>query len=122
MSGLNCPQGGRGSDGKKVYVLNELDTRPSSQNLRRPIYPKSLMGAQIPREVVLSFTIDENGEVADAQVVAASHPEFAISALESIRESKFNPGEIGTTPVATRLRLPIRFSLTNSELNFDVWF
>lgn len=112
----------RGATGQKIYQIAELDVKPSAKTLKRPMYPKSMIGASIPGEVVLSYKVTDSGEVRDAEVLRASHPEFAANALEAVMASEFTPGEIAAQPVTCQVRQVIRFSPSSAEPNFDLWF
>lgn len=80
--------------------------------LQREIrYPTVARDAGIEGRVLVQFTVDEKGAVADARVVkgiGGGCDEEAVRALEAMR---FEPGRQDGRPVAARMTIPITFRL-----------
>lgn len=76
----------------------------------QPPYPAELSATRQPGRVVITFTVDPEGKVVDLKVAEASHPAFAVVALEAVAQWRFTPGRDGDKPVATKMRQALRFA------------
>ena len=74
-----------------------------------PSYPVELRATGQSGRVVVGFVVDPQGNVSDLSVVEASHPAFAVMALETVQRWRFTPGRKGGLPVSTKMRLPLSF-------------
>jgi protein TonB len=84
-----------------------------SQNIK---YPKIAMAENIEGKVVISFVVDDKGNVGKIQVMKAiggGCEEEAIRVIQSM--PKWNPGKQNGKPVSVRYTLPISFKLADSE-------
>ena len=77
----------------------------------RPKYPAAMLRAGISGEVVVGFTVREDGSVGDLRIVRSSHKEFESAALDCIRQWKFSPAKLEGTPVSMKLAFPLIFTL-----------
>jgi len=78
----------------------------------QPAYPAEVGDTRLSGNVVIEFTVDEEGRVQDMRVVTSTHRAFEKAALAALREWRFEPGVRNGRPVKTKIRLPIAF---NSE-------
>lgn len=107
---------GRGSGGATlgtIFNLNDLDRIP--EPIARPIpnYPLDAKRQGIAdARVVLGFIVDAEGRVLDVRVEETTHELFNQAAVQGLMKWKFRPGMKGGRKVATRMRMPILFSLT----------
>ncbi len=69
----------------------------------------------IAGEVLVEFIVDANGTVRDAHAVRSSQREFEASAVRAVSKWTFRPGQKGGRNVATRMQVPIVFSLNESQ-------
>lgn len=126
LSQINSQKTSRSSKTRrksKVYPIADLDIKPRTTSRVAPVYPSSFYSTGVSGEALVVFTIDENGVPWDIEILEATHPEFASSALESTFESQFSPGEIAGEAVATQIRLRIQFAATKSEKPpVEEWF
>jgi protein TonB len=119
LSGLSlCAQQGAAANPSamnKPALLNlsELDKKPTPIKRVQPVYPAELKAARVSGEAVISFVVDVDGSVRNAQVEIATEPAFGEAALAAVAAWKFEPGSKNGTPVACQLTLPLRFALSN---------
>lgn len=92
-----------------VIPLEQLDVRPKVLTQVAPKYPRSLGTATLKGRVVVTFVLEETGEVGAILDTQVSHPAFGASAIAALREWKFSPAMKDGQPVKTRLVVPIDF-------------
>jgi outer membrane biosynthesis protein TonB len=64
------------------------------------------------------FIVDENGDVLlEVEAIEATHPEFAVAAMEAVLDWKFDPGLKDGQPVNTKVRQTLEFAVSPSN-----WF
>jgi len=99
---------------KMVFELSEVDQPPRPLVKVPPFYPLSARAKGIEGQVELVFVVQADGSVSDIEV-ADSFPGrvFVEAALRAVRQWRFKPGTMEGQPVATRVRLPMRFQLEN---------
>lgn len=82
-------------------------TRYLSRTLR---YPATARKARIRGEVIIGFTVDEQGDAVDAKVLKPLFPDCDEEALRTVRGmEKWEPGRFRGQPVRVNHSLPIRF-------------
>jgi TonB family protein len=108
----------------RVLASNELDAAPVAIHQEPPEYPFSMRLDGKRGEVLLEFTVMEDGSVSNPQVVKSSHPDFEAPAVEALLKWRFRPGTKDGHPVSTRMRVPIIFGLTqmpDGSNGYEVW-
>jgi len=78
-------------------------------------YPELARRAGIEGTVFITFVVDEEGGVMDAEVVRGIGGGTDEAALEAVREARFVPGRHRGEPVRVRMALPVRFRLDEGE-------
>jgi protein TonB len=93
------------------YEARDLDAYPRALASLNPPYPPSAQ-TDAPRGVVtLLLAIDETGAVHDASVVSAEPAGyFEASALASVRDARFAPGEKEGRVVRSKIVVKLRFA------------
>jgi len=77
-----------------------------------PPYPRLLKRQGIEGNVVVEFTVTEQGLVQDPVIIESRpHKDFGKSVIKTVRFWKFQPYRIGDMPVAVRARQGINFTL-----------
>jgi protein TonB len=77
-----------------------------------PPYPRLLKRQGIEGNVVVEFTVTEQGLVQDPVIIESRpHEDFGKSVIETVLFWKFQPYRIGDLPVAVRARQGINFTL-----------
>ena len=79
-------------------------------------YPEIARKANVEGRVIVQFTIDENGDVRDTQVLRGAGAGLDDEATRVITEhAEFTPGRQDGKPVAVRLSIPIVFKLNDES-------
>lgn len=89
----------------------ELSTLPVYKHTVNPVYPPSLKKKEIEGKVLLSATIDENGQVVNIKVKRSDNELFSQAAIAALKQYSFTPGEQNGKPVTTTIDIPIAFIL-----------
>lgn len=76
-----------------------------------PEYPEPLKTEEIEGEVLLTVTIDDQGQVIAIQVKRSDHELFTTAAKAALKKCKFTPGMQNGLPVTTSIDIPIKFIL-----------
>lgn len=104
----------KGGGTGEVFVLDTLDRAPLARFQAQPHYPFEMRRDGITGEVLVEFVVDANGAVREARAVRSSQREFEAAAVQAVSKWTFRPGQKGGRNVATRMQVPIVFSL-NAE-------
>jgi TonB family protein len=64
---------------------------------------------------MVDFLVLPDGTVKSVQALDNSQPEFAAAAVAAVSQWTFKPGRLGGQPVTTKMRVPIDFSLSQSQ-------
>lgn len=91
--------------------LQSVTRMPSFRVQVKPAYPEQARRLGIEGVVILEVAISSEGRVLEARII--EDPGFGLgeSALRAIMASEFEPALSGETPVAVRVRIPVRFLL-----------
>lgn len=101
--------GGGGDKGvDELFSLADLDQKPRPVFQQQPTLGAALK-KKLPANVVVVFTVDQQGRVESPIVQSASDPAFEAPVLAAIRQWKFEPGKRGGKPVRFRMRQPFSF-------------
>ena len=126
---ITSPRPERSSvDENGVYAYYAVDTKPEMLYKAEPRYPEAARKAGIEGTVVLTVTIDEDGNVAEAvpleevpmidsngNIVRTAklprHPELEPAAIAAAKECRFDPAEKDGHSVKVKMNIPFRFRL-----------
>lgn len=95
----------------KIFELSDLDRIPVPISQVQPVHPYDLKRNRVTGTATVEFIVDETGSVRDPRAINFSHREFGDSAVDAVRNWKFQPGEKDGKKVRTRVRQLINFSL-----------
>jgi protein TonB len=98
----------------EIYDPSALERAPLARFQAQPHYPFEMRRDGIAGEVLVEFVVDANGAVREARAVRSSQREFEAAAVQAVSKWTFRPGQKGGRNVATRMQVPIVFSL-NAE-------
>lgn len=102
--------------GAKVHTglvdLGDLDKVPAATTRAAPRYPPEARKNGYTGTVLLRFVVDSHGEVSDVEIVRSDHDEFNRAATEAMLRWRFRPGMKNGRRVATRMEMPMVFSLS----------
>jgi TonB family protein len=100
----------------RVYDVRQVERKPELQNpsevaqLLRNLYPPLLKSAGITGSAQVTLVINEEGRVAEARALSATHEAFGEAAVEVMRQARFRPAAQGGKPVAVRVTIPVTFT------------
>lgn len=80
-----------------------------------PEYPRQARRMRRQGKVVLRLTIDECGNLAEANIVESGGPAFDEASLNAVRASSYRPAMVHDTPVASSALLTIQFQLVSNK-------
>lgn len=78
----------------------------------QPLYPPDAKGQGIQGAVVLSVTIDKEGNVANIQVVSG-HPSLVPASIEAVKQWKYKPYLVEGNPVEVETQVTVNFTLVS---------
>jgi TonB family protein len=79
----------------------------------KPVYPVSMRDAGFEGVVPIEAVIGTDGSVASVRVVSADvHPDFAIAAVDAVRQWRFTPTLLNGNPVEVVMTVRVQFSLS----------
>lgn len=96
---------------KELFSAIDLDNKPRTLFQAAPEYPPIPKQEGLNGEVVVNFTVDENGEVHDVRVVRSSHADFEAPTIRAVSKWRFEPGRKNGKKVRFRMSVPVAFSL-----------
>ena len=113
---VRIAQGPRSASGlKNIFDLSQLDRVPQALVQPAPRFPYELTKLVSQAEVVVEFIVDTGGNVRDATIVSSTYRGFEQSTLDGVGKWRFRPGMKGGRKVNTRIRQPVRFSVTKDD-------
>ena len=79
----------------------------------QPVYPAALRVAGIQGKVTLKYVVDETGkaESCSIAIVSSSNEKFNDSAIATILNSRFKPGDLNGTPVRQQVTQTINYTI-----------
>jgi protein TonB len=78
----------------------------------RPTYPASMREAGLTGVVPIEAIIGVDGTVSSVRVISAQvHPDFAIAAIDAVRQWRFTPTLLNRRPVEVVMTVSVRFDL-----------
>lgn len=78
----------------------------------RPIYPPAMRAAGLTGLVPIEAIIGRDGTVSSVRVVSAQvHPDFAIAAVDAVRQWRFTPTLLNGDPVEVVMTVSVKFDL-----------
>ncbi len=78
-------------------------------------YPEEAKAAGVEGRVIIRFIVDENGNVANPEVIRSVEASLDEKALHCVRQLKFKPGQQRGRPVPVRMVLPVVFRLSDTD-------
>jgi TonB family protein len=115
-SGEARADGGEGGNASvplyRITSLPEIKDRAQLREKLARYYPQQARDQGIEGVVLLEVVVSSSGRISKANVVSAEPGLFADAAVKVCHELAFVPAYLGTSPVAVRIRLPIRFQIT----------
>ena len=88
-------------------------TMPRILREQKPEYTTEAMRARIQGSVEVEAVVDTDGNIADARVVRALHPDLDESAVAAVKAWKFSPGLKDGKPVPVLVDIEMSFALSS---------
>lgn len=95
------------------------DRPPRVFKIVRPSFPLTLRFTKTEGQALVSFVVDKTGRVQMPRSLRADHPAFGEAAVKAVSQWLFEPALKGGRLVNTRMRVPIKFSLSYSGSSAD---
>jgi protein TonB len=96
------------SDG--IFDIGELDEAARPVFQAAPVYPYELRKQKLEGIVYVVFIVDAGGRVQQPKIERSPNPGFDKPALDAVKQWRFEPAVRDGEKVASKLRVPIRFS------------
>jgi len=93
----------------RKQIQGETDAGPRPFVGPAPEYPAKLWNAKVAGKAMVKFTVGRTGRVLNPEVVSATDPAFADSALAAARQWRFLPRIKNGVPVETPVQMPFVF-------------
>jgi protein TonB len=97
---------------KDLFNLEDLDEEPTPLLQRPPEFRYKYKHTVKYAEVVVDFIVDNKGKVSWAVVRSSTHEGFKDAAILGVSRWQFKPGKKKGRAVNTRMRVPLRFRIT----------
>ena len=102
-----------GAAPKPLRVGGNIRTPKKLQDVH-PVYPASMKEAGREGEVRLEAIIGRDGTVTSARVLSAQvHPDFAIAAIDAVRQWKFTPTLLNGAAIEVVMTVVVSFTLAD---------
>ena len=98
---------------KDLFELADLDRIPEAIFQPPPVFPLNLRKEVYFAEVMVEFIVDVKGKVPWAKVIETTHRGFEDAAVLGVSRWQFRPGMKGGKRVNARMRVPLRFRITD---------
>lgn len=95
----------------KLFEMDDLDKIPVALSTVQPVHPYDLKKSGIEGSVIVTFIVDDHGNVRDVRVTDSTHPEFGTATISAVTNWKFQPGMKDGKPVNTIVRQRVKFVL-----------
>ena len=114
IGGTGAPGAALGeSPADAIFDIGQLDQRPRALHQVAPTYPRELRQRQVEGTVYVVFVVDTDGHVLDPKVEEATDEAFRAPAIDAVLRWRFEPATVRGEKVRTKVRIPIRFSLSS---------
>jgi protein TonB len=100
------------SEADAIFDIGALDQKARVLHQVPPVYPQELRQRKIEGTVYVVFVVDKDGRVLQPTVESSPHEGLQAAALASVRRWRFEPAVARGEKVRSKVRVPIRFSLS----------
>ena len=113
IGGTGAPGAALGeSPADAIFDIGQLDQRARPVRQVAPAYPSTLRQRKVEGTVYVVFVVDTDGRVLEPKVEQATDEAFSGPALDAVRRWRFEPAMVRGEKVRSKMRVPIRFSLS----------
>ena len=101
------------SDSERVRVGGNIRV-PKKEVHVAPVYPPAMIAAGLSGVVPVEAIIGVDGTVSSVRVLSAQvHPDFAMAAIDAVRQWRFTPTLLNKVPVEVAMTVTLRFDLAD---------
>lgn len=101
---------------KSPFESQKFDIEPKIIKLAEPDYPEQARRLRVQGAVILEIEIEEDASVGDIRVLRGLGKSGCNeAAVEAIRKSTFEPGQLNGKPIKSIIRLSVKFNLKESK-------
>jgi TonB family protein len=102
------------ADDSVYSVLSVDDSAARDLSSAAPIYPTELLAKLVAGRVTARYVIDSSGrpEAASAEIISATHDEFARAVREALPRMRFQPGKVAGRHVRQLVEQEFLFRIT----------
>ncbi len=101
------------SESQRIRVGGSIRA-PKKEVHVAPIYPPAMIAAGLSGVVPVEATIGVDGTVTSVRVLSAQvHPDFAMAAVDAVRQWRFTPTLLNKVPVEVAMTVTLRFDLAD---------
>ncbi|MDB6115901.1 MAG: polymerase, sigma-24 subunit, subfamily [Lacunisphaera sp.] len=111
-----------GSPAAETFDIKDIDQRPAPVLMTVPAYPTAMAVAGVEGNVVVSFTIDADGNVQNAHATRSTRSEFEAAAVDAVSKWQFKPGQKGGVPVNVTVSQLVAFEMSAAPPPVGTWF
>ena len=101
--------------GEEVYESSQVDVQPKLIKLADLDYPRNLREDGIEGLAITEFVVAADGRVTNPRCIATNDTQFGQAAINTIRKSRFQPGQIKGRSVSTRCQRQDEFRLLRAD-------
>ena len=94
-----------------LYSFDDVTVKPEIRHKEMPYYPDKARKNGIMGLVVVTVTIDEIGNVIDAEIFSSEDLILNETSLAAAKKCKFKPAEIDGQPVKVKFNIPFKYAL-----------
>jgi TonB family protein len=94
-----------------LYQFHEASVKPKIIKKANPVYPEEALKNKIQGMVVVTVTIDEEGNSEKSVIYMSTNSVLNHAALDAAEQCKFEPGQLNGQPVRVKVNIPFRFKL-----------
>ena len=112
IGGTGAPGATLHTPADAIFDIGQLDQRARPVRQVAPAYPSALRQRKVEGTVYVVFVVDTDGRVLEPKVEQATDEAFSGPALDAVRRWRFEPAMVRGEKVRSKMRVPIRFSLS----------
>ncbi len=103
------------AESQVTYDVSQLDRKPEAKVRTAPKYPAALRAKGVEGEALVECVVKADGKVSGVALVTCTDKGFGEAAIDAVSQWRFRPGEKNGVAVATRLQIPVVFSLKSGS-------
>lgn len=110
---VTAPPAGASLTSEAMVACGGQITMPQVLKEQKPEYSSEAMRARIQGSVEVEAVVDTDGNIADARVVRALHPDLDEKAVAAVKAWKFSPGLMDGKPVPVLIDIEMTFAMSS---------